>query len=379
MPGRGLTSLLLVAAGFVFLSACNVGDIQLVNTPLYSLSGKAASFDVIQIDQKDHRLYMSDRTDKGIDVFDISSAQPRFVETIAMPSSPNGLAIAPDLGRLFAGTSSGVVIVDIDANSITRDTVIKQVAMESGADLLEYARPFLFVSSKDGSLTEIDATSAVLKKQFKIGHPLEQPRYNPTDGKLYVTSPGTNALLQIDPNEGTIGNEIPLAKCQPGGLAINPRSNQALVACLSSVMSVDLRTGKSQVFSQMSGGDVVSYDAKVDRFFVAAPKNKSASAVGIFGGNPVAFITSVVTSGGGNSAAYDQTNEIIYTPDTRLNKAGLTSFRLPPSGQVSPSFVMSLVVLGILAAVIGLVLFLLARSADPIRRRVPTPKPAAPD
>ena len=379
MPGRGLGSLLVVSIGSAVISACSVGDVQVTNTPLYSLSGKAASFDVIQIDQKDHRLYVSDRTDKGIDVFDISSAQPQFVETIAMPSSPNGLAIAPDLGRLFAGTSSGVVIVDIDASSTTRDTVIKQVPTGSGADLLEYARPLLFVSSNDGSITEIDATSAVLKKQFKIGHPLEQPRYNPTDGQLYVTSPGTNALLQIDPNEGTIGNEIKLAKCQPGGLAINPRSNQALVTCLSSVMSVDLRTGKSQVFSQVSGGDVVSYDAKVDRFFVAAPKNKPASAVGIFGGNPIAFITSVVTSGGGNSAAYDETNEIVYTPETRINKAGLTSFRLPPSDQLSPSFVMSLVMLGILAAVIGLVLFLLARSADPIRRRVPAPKPASPD
>jgi sugar lactone lactonase YvrE len=369
-----LTSLLLVAAGFVFLSACNVGDVQVTNTPLYSLNGQSASFDVIQIDQKSHRLYVSDRTDKGIDVFDISSTWPRFVETIAMPSSPNGLAIAPDLGRLFVGMSSGVAIVDIDGTSQTRNTVIKQVATGGPADLLEYAKPLLFVSSSDGSLTEIDATSAVLKKQFKLGHPLEQPRYNPTDGKLYATSPGTNALLQVDPNEGTVAKEIPLPKCQPGGLAINPRSNQALVTCRSSVTSVDLNNGKAQVFTQITGGDVVTYVPQVDRFFVAAPKNKPASVVGIFGGEPVAFITSVVTSGGGNSAAYDETNGIVYTPDTRINKAGLNSFRLPASDQLSTSFVMSLVMLGIFAAFIGLVLILLARSADPIRRRAPAPK-----
>lgn len=77
-------------------------------------------------------------------------------------------------------------------------------------------------------------------------------------------------------------------------------------------MSVDLRTGKSEVFTKVKGGDVVSYDAKVDRFFVGAPKNKPASAVGIFGGTPIAFIMSVATSGGGHSAAYDETNGIVY-------------------------------------------------------------------
>ena len=56
------------------------------------------------------------------------------------------------------------------------------------------------------------------------------------------------------------------------------------------------------------------------------------------------------------------------TPDARINKAGLNSFRLPPSDQLSTSFVISLVMLGMLAAFIGLVLVLLARSADPIRR-----------
>jgi hypothetical protein len=369
MPGRGLTSLLLVAAGFFFLSACSVEDVQVTNTPLYSLNGKSASFDVIQIDQKDHRLYVSDRTDKGIDVFDISSTRPRFLETIAMPSSPNGLAIAPDLGRLFVGMSSGVAIVDIDATSQTRNTVLKEVATGGPADLLDYAKPLLFVSSSDGSLTEIDPVAAQIKNQFKLGHPLEQSRFNPINGKLYVTSPGTNALLQVDPNDGTVAREIPLPKCQPGGLAINPRSNQAVITCRSSVLSVDLNNGKSEVFTQISGGDVVIYVPTVDRFFVAAPKNRPASVVGIFGGDPVAFVTTVVTSGAGNSAAYDETNGIVYTPDVRMDKAGLNSFRLPASDQLSTSFVMSLVMLGILAAFIGVVMVLLARSGDPIRRQ----------
>jgi hypothetical protein len=191
---------------------------------------------------------------------------------------------------------------------------------------------------------------------------------------LYVTGPGSDNLLRIDPNDGTIASKFALPKCQPGGLAINPRSNQALVTCISSVMSLDLRTGKTQVFDKAPAGDVVSYDPKVDRFFVAAPKNKPASGVGIFGGTPIAYITTVETSGLGHSAAYDETNNMVYTPDQRLNKAGLTSFRMASPDDLSPSFVMSMIILAILIVVIGFVLVLVARSADPIRRPVPAPK-----
>src|SRR5258708_27291863 len=191
-------------AGLVFGEGCRDEEVEISNSPLYKFKGRWVASGVIQTAQKDHRLYASDRTDKGIDVFDISSTRPRFLETIARPSSPNGLAIAPDLGRLFVGMASGVAIVDIDATSQTRNTVLKQVATGGPADLLEYAKPLLFVSSSDGSLTEIDPAAAQIKKQFKLGHPLEQSRYNPTDGKLYVTSPGPTALLQSDPTEGTV-------------------------------------------------------------------------------------------------------------------------------------------------------------------------------
>jgi hypothetical protein len=192
---------------------------------------------------------------------------------------------------------------------------------------------------------------------------------------LYVSSPDANALLRIDPGDGTIKSKFPLPKCHPSGLALSPRSNQALIACKYSVMSLDIRTGKVQVFDQVTGGDIVAYDAKTDRFFVAAPHNKPASAVGIFGGSPIAFIKSVVTTAGGNSSAYDETNNLVYTPDVRPNKAGVTSFQPPPDDQFSTALAMSFGVLALLMAAVGLLVFVLARSADPIRRQLPMPTP----
>jgi len=160
-----------VAIGAVWISACSVADVKLTNTPVSAISGKAGSFDVIQIDQQNHRLYVSDRTDKGIDVFDISSARATFLQTIAMTSSPNGLAIAPDLGRLDAGTSKGsMVFVDIDPKSPTVYTVLSEAPTGGkGADLLEYApgKNLVFVASgSDGAgLSRMDVDMGFLPQK----------------------------------------------------------------------------------------------------------------------------------------------------------------------------------------------------------------------
>jgi sugar lactone lactonase YvrE len=347
-----------------------------------TLSGKPGSFDVLEIDQANHRLYLTDRTNQGIDVFDTSSATASFIQTIALPSSPNGLAIAPELGRLFVGTSSGsVFIVDINPTSPTAGTVVQDVKTGGAqADLLDYsaARQEVFASNaKEGTIASINATTGEIKDRYKVGTTLEQPRFNPADGMLYVTSPVANALFQIDPSNGSIKINTLLDKCQPGGLAINPHGNQALIACATSVTSLDLRTGKKETFDQVPGVDVVTYNAKVDRFFVAAPGRHAKAQVGMFGGNPISYIGVVATTAAGKAAAYDETNNVVYTPDTRLNHAGLTSFRRPSSDDISPSFVMSMGTLVVFIAAVGFVLYLLARSADPIHRHMAEEEEAA--
>jgi hypothetical protein len=192
---------------------------------------------------------------------------------------------------------------------------------------------------------------------------------------LYVTSPDAGALFRIDPKTGKIKDKMALAGCLPTGLAINPKSDQALIACTTNVMSLDLRTGKSESFGQVAGGDVVSYSAKGDRFLVASPQKMRDSAIAIFGGDPIAYVTSVVTDAHGKSAAYDETNDVIYTPDIRPNKAGLSSFRTPAGNSSLPSLLPSLGIFLLLLVAIGIVFFFVGRAADPIRRPEPVVLP----
>lgn len=364
-------------AGLALAAACGAAaPLHIAAVPLPHGTGASASFDVVQIDQANHLLYAADRAG-GIDVFDVSSSHGKYLRSISLAASPNGLAFAPDLGRLFAGLADGsVAIVDVKPGSPSGDTVV-QVAVTGGkeADLLDYSASnhIVYVSNGiDGTITTIDAASGDVKAHFKIGYALEQPQFNSADRMLYVTSPDADALFKIDPTSGAIKSKTALGGCMPTGMAINPQTDHALIACRLSVIDWDLRTGNSANFGQISGGDVVTYDPKVDRFFVAVPGRSPQSSVGIFGGNPIAFVATVVTEAGGNSAAYDETNRVVYTPDVRPNRVGLASFQPPSADQALASAIPSLApFLGVLG-VIALFIALVGRGADPVRRPMPT-------
>ena len=370
--------LVLVALGWL-LSACGRPDAQPTNTPVLAISGKAGSFDNIEINQATHRLYVADRTDQGVDVFDISKARAKYLGSIALPSSPNGLAVAPDHARLYVGTAAGSVeVIDINPDSPALETVIAEVQTGGkSADLLDYgaARNRLYVSNgAEGMITSIDLDTNAIKAHFNIGYPLEQPRFDPADGMVYVTSPTADALFQIDPNDGLVKNKSTLGGCYPTGMAINPSANSALIACKNSVLSWNLRTRQSEKFTQVAGGDVVNYAARSDQFFVGAPHQ---GVVGVFGGNPIAFISAVATDGRGNSAVYDEANDLVYSPDTRIKKAGIAGFHVPatPPAWLAPLTTIAVVV--VLLGVFGLLFYFIGRSADPVRRQEPASKPVA--
>jgi YVTN family beta-propeller protein len=348
--------------------------VRITNTPLAPGSATAGNFDDLVIDQTDHRLYAADR-DRGIDVFDISTPNARFVQAIALPAAPNGLALAPDLGRLYAGTSDGSVqVLDINPTTPTTAKLLPQIQTTGKeVDLLDYsgARHELYASSgPEGTISIIDTNTNAVTGQVKVGYALEQPRFNPADGMLYVTSPDADALFKIDPATGAVKSKNTLGACQPVGLAINPRADQALIACADWSLGWDLRTGTAQGFNQASHGDVVRYDSASDRFLVASPGSLNTSTVAIFGGSPLAYISSVVTGGGGNAAGYDETNQLVYTTDSRPNRVGLASFQIP-DGAPTLSSLVSLAPLAALLPVIVLVLFIVGRQADPIRRPEP--------
>src|SRR5579872_3158070 len=97
--------------------------------------------DTLDIDQEAHRLYMGDNWSGGLDVFDISTAQPRLLQTIRIRGLLYGVAVAKNVNKVFVGLNAGnVAVVDIDAASAAVNTVVARldVGGRGHADLLDY-------------------------------------------------------------------------------------------------------------------------------------------------------------------------------------------------------------------------------------------------
>ena len=368
---RGVVLFAAAGIALVGLAACGDSGLQTTGAHVPALAGKPASFDDLEIDQSAHTLYAADRTDSGIDVFDVSGATPKFVRTVKLPAPPNGLALAPALGRVYAGTGSGTIEVV--------DTVKGAVASEidTGAtevDLLDFAAGagLLFAATGvDGTLLTLDAATGKVVATAKVGKPLEQPRYDPVSGLVYVSVPELDGLAAIEPRTGTVKKTLKLGGCLPRGLAIRPATSTAVVACRSSVVAYDLRTAAKIDFGRVADGDVVQYFSAVDRFFVTSPHEQVPTIVAMFGGDPVAYVGSVFVNGGGNAAVYDAARDTVYTTDPRPASGGITGFHIDGTRPV-PLLQSAVLTVGPFVGLLLLVAplwYFLGRRADPVNRR----------
>jgi DNA-binding beta-propeller fold protein YncE len=296
--------------------------------------------DTVEIDQEAHRLYAGDNWAGGVDVFDIATPEARYLKTIRTKGGFYGIAVAKDLNKVFVGLAAGTVgVIDIDPASPTVDTFVARTEFgaRSSADLIEYVpehRKVYAGMHGDRYVGVLDAvTHAVVARIEGLGGNLEQPRYYPGDGMVYVASRTANALHQIDPTTDTLVQTFDIGvDCHPNGVAINPNTGMALLVAAKNQLTVvwDLRAQKiASVIEETGGGDGAFYDPTVDRFFAAHEEFAGGPVIGIFSGDPVRFLTNVPTQRGASWVAYDRTNRLVYAPAIEAGRPALISFPLP--------------------------------------------------
>lgn len=342
------TLLTLVPA--VPASAADWSDIAVthVGIPIPEDAPAYAS-NIIDIDQAAHRFYTGDAALGGIDVFDISGPIANYMTTVPVSGGrANGVAVGANVHRVYAGLNdSSVAIIDTDPSSSTYNTVVANpnTGGEKRADEMDYD-PVHFklyvANSDDGFVSVIDGrTNEIVKKIGDLGPGLEQPRFNPADGMMYMTGTGLNVLYKFDPRTDTLVKTYDVVDpCNPNGLAINPKTNQALLGCSSRaayrhVAVWDFAAEKVvQIILGPGGGNTSIYDPQVDRYFFVGRTTGDDQGTAIYSGGgdgPVQLLGTVnAGKAGGGSVVYDETNGIVYVHDIRSDyPLGLASFPLP--------------------------------------------------
>ncbi len=301
------------------------------------IQGKTASFDIIEIDQAAHLMYVGDRTANGVDIFDVSTPTAKYLQTVPAGSGVNGVQLAKDVNKLFATTNdSRVLAIDLSSRTVVAqlNTGGKGRTDEMGYDPKE--KKLYAVNDKDRFVTVIDAVSnTIIKKLDNLPDGMELPFYNPVDGMMYLSVSDDNLVLQFDPVSDVLVKKWDVGvPCKPHGIAINPATNQALLGCgnAKAPMTVlwDIKAGKViTTFNQLGGGDMAIYSAKANLFFFAAHNFPPGAVIGIFTGSPVRWVGNIPTARGSHSVAYDETNHVIYTGNQQEKMAGLMRFWLP--------------------------------------------------
>jgi len=353
-------SVAAVVAGSVLLSACGSCDSIVTQTALPVLT--TGSFDGVAADQAGHRLFFADETRHGIDVVDISGS-PRFITTVDVPDSPHGLAYAPDRHRLYAGVDGGTLaVIDADPNSLHFLHMVDQVTVDqANADLVDYSAKThtVFVgTSESNAVAAVDVNTDKVVGRYDLGARVEQPRFDEADGKLYVTTPGTDSLVQVDAVTGLVTRTFRVFKCHPSGLAINPSRQLAVVACSGSTAVFNLRTGANDVSRTIPGGDLVTYDARVDRFLIGSSHGPKDSSVGVLDGDGK-FVAQVRSSSSAKGGVFDDSKGVVYA----ASAVGLLSFS--PSSCAAPpdwlSFAGGILLYALPLAAFGVFLYMYAR------------------
>ncbi len=311
-------------------------------TDVPTLSQGAKFCDTLDIDQDAHLLYAGDNWSAGVDIFDISTPKAAYLQTIRVRGNLYGVCVAKEVKKVYAGlVGSMVAVIDIDSGSPTYNTVLARLDTggRGAADLVDFDpvhRKLYVANRNDGLVTVIDGESnAIVKRITGLGPGVEQPRYNPRDGMVYVTGNGDDTLYQIDPATDRLVQTFKIGHdCHPNGMAINPTNNLALLASgnRQQPRSIiwDLTKGAVvAVIDQTGGGDGAIYSAKVDKFFFAAPGFSSGPVIAIFAGKDGRFLTNVPVAAASSWVHLDETNDIVYAPAVREGRPSLVSFPLP--------------------------------------------------
>ena len=349
-----LAALLLAA----FAMACGIGGTDIKHFGIPTLAGKRGQFDFALNDPQTHLFFAADKADHGIDVFEGTTSDLVFRQTITLGTEPHGLTLAPDLRRVYAGNLDGTIqVIDVSPTSEKFLKVIASIktGASKGIDLMGYdgVHHKLFAAAPDNStLFDVDVIHNTVTKAINTKKGIEEPVYNPADGFLYVTVNPANSLYKIDPVADRIVSESILSpECKgPFGFAIAQKTQQALIACDKLPILWDIKHEKViRSFGEIGFGDQVVYDSVSDRFFIAGLN--SNFIVAIFGGSPVQFYNSVQTHADSRAVAYDPGTRVVFQPDGNRNNSGALAFNLPDPEPDRGSWWLPLLYL------IGLVLF----------------------
>jgi hypothetical protein len=336
-----------------------VGIIPIPGNPL-------VTSDIIWVDQATRRLYVADRSNFGIDIFDavkntfvgritgfagpeLSRGDPFANATASPPNGegPSGVLVTPDK-KVWAGDGGSTVkVADVDPLSPNYLKIVRSISTAvpqcgshcDRADEIAYdpADRIIIVANNQ----PLSATAAVPPARGNpyatfisadtyrvLGHVtfegatgLEQPLWVAEQRRFLISVPGYRdnggsnggfgELAVIDPKSMKVEKSLNPGKCHPSAEALGP-SQHVLVSCGGPVVLNAANGTIISTITQVGGGDENWYNAGDGRFYFTG-NDKSTPPVmslGVVDARTGGWLQNVSDPGGRQAAALAENNHI---------------------------------------------------------------------
>ncbi|MEY2490738.1 MAG: hypothetical protein QOC70_2680 [Verrucomicrobiota bacterium] len=264
---KRLVLTVLIATVSNHLAAAEPGPVlQLKQTiPLTGVEGRIDHFD---IDVAGERLFVCALGNNTVEVIDLRKGER--VHSISDLGSPQGLAYAPELNRLFIANDKGGLCNIYDAKSWQN---IGTVDFQDDADNMRYdsATKQIYVGFGSGGVGVINASDGKRVGSIKLpAHP-EAFELEKHGRRIFVNVPNAGQVVVIDRDKGEV---ISTWKPDRGSanfpMALDEANHRLFIACRNPaklvVLNVD--SGDTVTTLDISGdADEVFYDAKRRRLY----------------------------------------------------------------------------------------------------------------
>lgn len=231
-------------------------------------------FDYQDLDVARGHLIIAHMNDDSVVV--VSTADGSLVKLLPGISTPRGVVVADDVGRIFV-TSMPNKLVIIDNGSLAEIARATTGSAPDGVGWDPVHRIVGVSDQGDGAISLIDGSGSGTRKQLALGAETGNVVFDPSRALFLITvvaQSGPNQLVLVDPVAAKLTASIPLPGCDGAhGLRVAPDGKSALIACEgnSTVVRVALDGNHAlELAASGSGADVLSIDPGLGWIYVAA-------------------------------------------------------------------------------------------------------------
>jgi YVTN family beta-propeller protein len=306
--------LLMGSLGFFVIHKLKPAPLPLQIIAEIPLTGGANRFDYTYLDPHTRLLYLTHSASNTVIIFDTVSR--KIVADIPGIPDVHAVAVAPDLGRVFATSATANQVVVIDAHTYA---ITARIPVGNSPDGLIYdqADHKLFVAVEAGQTDAvIDARTEQRIAEIPLGGDAGDIEYDAVSHRIFAVVATLNQLVTIDPVIDKIIARAALPGCQRGqDLVLDELQRLALVDCADNAALLMIDMTSMRVISTQSVGknpDLMALDSGWHYLYVAS----ESGVVSVFDehGRTLKKVNEGYVDPGSHAVAADQDTHYMYLP-----------------------------------------------------------------